>query len=398
MYDYESFFCSKISAIKSESRYRKFRVLSRDKTIFPIFKDASTDREITVWCSNDYLGMSRYEKDYSDFKDLPFGAGGTRNISGTTKEIVELETTLANLHEKEAALMFACGYLANCAAIGTILSSVPNMVVFSDEKNHASMIDGMKSAKNAPRFIFRHNDTSHLEEIISSIPIDIPKMIAFESLYSMDGDIAPIEEICDIATKYGAITYIDEVHAVGMYGKNGAGICEMLNLSDRIDIIQGTLSKAFGVFGGYIASSSMVVDFIRSFAPGFIFTTAIPPIIAKAALSNVKYIRDSKFLREKHFEVVNKVKNGLKREGLQIIDNGTHIIPVIVGDAAKAELMSEILFNEFNIYVQHINYPTVPVGTERFRITPSPHHTDEMIECFVNAVSLVFARCGTVHA
>ncbi|OEY86593.1 5-aminolevulinic acid synthase, partial [Wolbachia pipientis] len=314
-----------------------------------------------------------------------------RNISGTTKEVVELEKSLASLHKKEAALTFACGYLANQTSLSTLLSIIPEVVIFSDEKNHSSMIEGIKSGRR-PKHIFRHNDVTHLEQLLKSIDKDTPKIIAFESIYSMDGDIAPLREICDLAEQYNAITYLDEVHSVGLYGAHGGGIAEEYGLMDKLTVIQGTLSKAFGVMGGYIASSKNLIDVIRSYAPGFIFTTAMSPMLASAARASVEHLKSSNVERKAHRIVVEKVKNSLKNAGISFLLTETHIIPIIIGNQELSKAASKLLFDEYAIYVQHINYPTVQKGSERFRITPTPYHTDEMIKHLTDSLVEVFKR------
>ncbi|ABD45539.1 5-aminolevulinic acid synthase [Ehrlichia chaffeensis str. Heartland] len=393
MIDYEEIFCSKIKRIKDEGRYREFTGFSRIPGQFPYAIECDVNNVVTLWCSNDYLGMGQNEhmilaiKNYSS----SVGAGGTRNISGTTKEIIELEKSLADLHKKPAALTFVCGYIANQTTISTVLSVIPDIVVFSDEKNHSSMIEGIRSTNRA-KHIFRHNDLNHLETLLKSVDISVPKIIIFESLYSMDGDIAPIAKICDLADKYNAITYLDEVHAVGMYGSRGGGISEQENISDRVTIIQGTLSKAFGVMGGYITGSKNVVDVVRSFAPGFIFTTALSPLIASSARISVEHLKNSSIEREKQREVVNKVKESFSKAGIDFVKTDTHIIPVIIGDSVACTEISRVLLKEYRIYIQSINYPTVPVGTERLRITPTPYHTDEMIDKLTQALVDVLCR------
>ena len=393
MINYEEIFFNQIKHIKDEGRYREFTGFSRIPGQFPYAVECSVNDVVTLWCSNDYLGMGQNEhvilaiKNYSS----SVGAGGTRNISGTTKEIIELEESLADLHKKPAALTFVCGYVANQTTISTLLSVIPDIVVFSDEKNHSSMIEGIK-VSNRAKYIFRHNDVNHLEDFLKSVDISVPKIIIFESLYSMDGDVAPISKICDLADKYNAITYLDEVHAVGMYGNRGGGISEQENISDRITIIQGTLSKAFGVMGGYIAGSKNLVDVIRSFAPGFIFTTALSPLIASSARISVEHLKNSSIEREKQREVVNKVKESFSKAGINFVKTDTHIIPIIIGDSVICKNISQVLLKEYKIYIQSINYPTVPVGTERLRITPTPYHTDEMIGKLTQALVSVLRR------
>jgi 5-aminolevulinate synthase len=387
--DYEEIFLNKIKDIKEEGRYREFTHFASLPGRLPYIMDYERNREVIVWCSNNYLGMSQNESVIAAIHNSSVGAGGTRNISGTTKEVVELEKSLACLHDKEAALTFACGYLANQTTLSTLLSVIPDVVIFSDEKNHSSMIEGIKSGKR-PKYIFRHNDIDHLEQLLKSVGRKTPKIIAFESVYSMDGDIAPLREICDLANQYNAITYLDEVHAVGMYGPRGGGIAEREGLMDRVTVIQGTLSKAFGVMGGYIASSKSLVDVIRSSAPGFIFTTAMSPVLAAAAKASVEHLKSSNIEREKQKQVAEKVKNSLRNAGISFIPTETHIIPIIIGDPELSKIASKLLFDEHGIYVQHINYPTVPKGTERFRITPTPYHIDEMIKHLTESLVKVF--------
>ncbi|CAN7940059.1 unnamed protein product [Ixodes pacificus] len=392
MIDYEKVFVDKIRDIKEEGRYREFTGFRRIPGRFPYAVECQTESVVTLWCSNDYLGMSQNEHVVAAARNVNvnIGAGGTRNISGTTKEVMELEESLADLHDKPAALTFVCGYVANQTSISTLLSTIPDIVVFSDEKNHSSMIEGIR-AGNRVKHIFRHNDVDHLEGLLMAAGSK-PKIILFESLYSMDGDIAPIREICDLADKYNAITYLDEVHAVGMYGARGGGISEREGLAHRVSVIQGTLSKAFGVMGGYIAASKSLIDVVRSFAPGFIFTTAVSPLIAASALASVEHLKTSHVEREKHREVVRKVKESMRRAGIEFLMTDTHIIPVVIGDAVTCKRVSGALLQDYKIYIQSINYPTVPVGTERLRITPTPYHTDMMIEKLVEGLLEVFHR------
>lgn len=389
--DYEEIFLNKIKDIKEEGRYREFTHFASLPGKLPYIMDYERNREVIVWCSNNYLGMSQNDSVIAAIQNSSVGAGGTRNISGTTKEVVELEKSLADLHQKEAALTFACGYLANQTTLSTLSSVIPGVVIFSDEKNHSSMIEGIKSGKR-PKHIFRHNDVDHLEQLLKSIDIKTPKIIALESVYSMDGDVAPLEAICDLADQYNAITYLDEVHAVGMYGPRGGGIAEREGLMDRITVIQGTLSKAFGVMGGYIASSKSLVDVIRSSAPGFIFTTAMSPVLAAAAKASVEHLKSSNVEREKQKQSVEKVKDSLRNAGVNFMQTETHIIPIIIGDPELSKKASKLLFDEYGIYVQHINYPTVSRGTERFRITPTPYHTNEMIEHLTKSLVKVFEK------
>ncbi|MEH0831338.1 5-aminolevulinate synthase [Anaplasma bovis] len=392
MIDYEKVFSEKIRDIKEDGRYREFTGFRRIPGDFPHAVECQTGNVVTLWCSNDYLGMSQNESVMSAAKnlDVSIGAGGTRNISGTTEEVIRLEHSLADLHNKPAALTFVCGYVANQTSISTILSMIPDVVVFSDEMNHSSMIEGIRSGNRA-KHIFRHNDVNHLESLLIKAGPG-PKMIVFESLYSMDGDIAPIKEICDLADKYNAVTYLDEVHAVGLYGPRGGGISEREGLTDRISVIQGTLSKAFGVMGGYIAGSKSLVDVVRSFAPGFIFTTAISPLIAASARASVEHLKNSNVEREKHRLVVKKVKDSMTKAGIEFLHTDTHIIPIIIGDAAMCKEISSLLLREYKIYIQSINHPTVSRGTERLRITPTPCHTDEMISHLVSSLKAVFEK------
>ncbi|MGX9891864.1 5-aminolevulinate synthase [Wolbachia endosymbiont of Protocalliphora sialia] len=391
MVDYEKIFSSKIKDIKEEGRYREFTHFASLPGKLPYIMDYERNREVIVWCSNNYLGMSQNDSVIAAIQNSSVGAGGTRNISGTTKEVVELEKSLADLHQKEAALTFACGYLANQTTLSTLSSVIPGVVIFSDEKNHSSMIEGIKSGKR-PKYIFRHNDIDHLEQLLRTIDIKTPKIIALESVYSMDGDVAPLKAICDLADQYNAITYLDEVHAVGMYGPRGGGIAEREGLMDRITVIQGTLSKAFGVMGGYIASSKSLVDVIRSSAPGFIFTTAMSPVLAAAAKASVEHLKSSNVEREKQKQSVEKVKDSLRNAGVNFMQTETHIIPIIIGDPELSKKASKLLFDKYGIYVQHINYPTVSKGTERFRITPTPYHTNEMIEHLTKSLVKVFEK------
>jgi 5-aminolevulinate synthase len=352
-------------------------------------------KDITVWCSNDYLGMSQHPKVVEAMvntaREMGAGAGGTRNISGNHIPLVELEKEIADLHQKEMALVFTSGYVANQATLSTFAKIMPDIVILSDESNHASMIQGVRDGRSEKR-IFKHNDLSDLEHNLKAIPLEQPKMIIFESVYSMLGDISPIKEICDLAEKYQALTYIDEVHSVGLYGKRGAGVAEMLGVMDRLDFIQGTFAKAFGVIGGYVTGKKTLIDCIRSYASGFIFTTSLPPAVAAAAVESVKHLKSSNVEREKHQQVVKKLKAKLERAGIYYYRNDTHIIPIHIGDPILSKEISQRLLEEFGIYVQHINYPTVPKGKERLRITPSPYHTDEMIDHLVASLSAVLTN------
>lgn len=395
MVDYGKYFSEAIEKVKEEGRYRTFTDLARYAGDFPKAKDHSNNKDVTLWCSNDYLGMGQHQSVIkaieSAAKSMGAGAGGTRNIAGNNHEVVKLEEEIADLHQKEKALAFVCGYVANEATLSTLAHILPNAITFSDQFNHASMIQGIRSG-GSEKHVFRHNDVEHLEELLQNSDYDRPKIIAFESVYSMDGDIAPIKEICDLADKYNAITYLDEVHAVGMYGARGGGIAEREGLLDRVTIIQGTLAKAFGVMGGYIAANADLIDVIRSFAPGFIFTTALPPSLAAGAAASIIHLKKSNAEREGQQDRAERLKSMLRQCQIPFIDSETHIVPVMIGDPELCRQASELLSDEFDIFVQHINFPTVPRGTERLRITPSPFHTDEMMEHLVDALCNVFDR------
>ncbi|WP_297734265.1 5-aminolevulinate synthase [uncultured Maricaulis sp.] len=396
--DYQTAFQDAVRRVKAEGRYRVFADLLRRKGEFPVARwrsDEGKVRDVTVWCSNDYLGMGQVPCVVESMKkaidDVGSGAGGTRNISGTTHYHVELERSLADLHQKDAALLFTSGYIANEATLSTLGKILPGLIMFSDELNHASMIEGVKGARCEKR-IWRHNDLEHLEELLAAAPADAPKVIAFESVYSMDGDIGPLEAVCDLADKYGALTYLDEVHAVGLYGLRGAGIAEREGLMDRIDIIEGTLGKAFGVMGGYIAADGAIVDAIRSMAPGFIFTTALPPALAAGARASVEYLKAAHHLRESHQERAATLKARLAEAGYPVMESETHIVPIKVGDPVLCKRISDMLLEEHGVYVQPINYPTVPRGTERLRLTPSPLHDDGMFDQLIEALDDVWER------
>ncbi len=396
--DYRGIFEDAVDALRAEKRYRVFADLERIAGKFPraIYRDqADNAREITIWCSNDYLGMGQHPVTIASMQEtaakLGVGAGGTRNISGTNRPLVELERSLADLHRKEAALVFTSGFVSNEAAISTIARLMPDCVILSDQLNHASMIQGVRQSGMEKR-IFRHNDVAHLRELLSSIDRKRPKLIAFESVYSMDGDVASIKEICDLAQEFGALTYIDEVHAVGMYGPRGGGIAERDGLMDRIDIIEGTLAKGFGVMGGYIAANRAIVDAVRSYAPEFIFTTALPPALCAAARASIEHLKVSTHERSAHQRQARLAKEILGEAGLPVMPTDTHIVPLIVGDARACKAASDLLLDKHNIYIQPINYPTVPKGTERLRITPTPLHTDEMIIALRHALVSVWAE------
>jgi 5-aminolevulinate synthase len=396
--DYQNFFASELNKLREEGNYRVFADLERERGNFPKAANfvENAVRKVSIWCSNDYLGMGQHPKVLEAMHDaldkVGAGAGGTRNISGTTHHHVLLERELADLHGKEAALLFTSGYVSNWAALGTLASRIPNCLVISDSLNHASMIEGIRHSK-AERKLWKHNDLAHLEELLAEQPLDRPKLVAFESVYSMDGDIAPIKEICDLAEKYNAMTYLDEVHAVGMYGPRGGGVAEREGLMDRVTVIEGTLGKAFGVMGGYITASKELVDFVRSFASGFIFTTALPPAVAAGACAAIKHLKQSSTEREAQQAKVAQVRERLDAAGIPHIENPSHIIPVMVGDPVKCKWISDVLMDRYGIYIQPINYPTVPKGTERLRITPSPVHSQEDIDRLIGALEELWAQC-----
>jgi 5-aminolevulinate synthase len=397
--DYEAHFQAALDGLKERGNYRVFAELQRQKGNYPRatrHTDNGT-QEVTVWCSNDYLGMGQnadvIDAMHEELERSGAGAGGTRNISGTMHVHRQLELELADLHGKEDALLFTSGYVSNWAALSTLASKLPNCVVLSDALNHASMIEGIRHSR-AECLKFKHNDPEDLDRLLAGIEPGRPKLVVFESVYSMDGDIAPIKEIIEVAEKHGAMTYIDEVHAVGMYGPRGGGVAERDGLMDRLTVIEGTLGKAFGVVGGYIAGSSAMCDFVRSFASGFIFTTALPPAIAAGALASVRHLKSSPFERKRQQDRVAKVRKALRSMGIPQIENPSHIIPVMVGDAKKAKMISDWLLENHGIYVQPINYPTVPVGTERLRITPSPVHSDDDIDRLVKALSDIWGQCA----
>jgi 5-aminolevulinate synthase len=398
--DYKRYFVEAVQNVRSEGRYRIFRDIRRKKGEFPKatwFREGRDEKEITVWCSNDYLGMGQMECIVEAVKSAVdtagTGSGGTRNISGTTRYHVQLESELADLHKKEKALVLTSGYVANEATLGVMSKILPGLVIFSDEKNHASMISGIQRAQKVgecEKQIFAHNNLADLEAKLQSVPLDQPKMIAFESVYSMDADIAPIKEICDLADKYNALTYIDEVHAVGLYGETGGGITEQRNLAHRVDIIQGTLAKAYGMIGGYVAADSIIIDAIRSMASGFIFTTSIPPSTAAGALRSVKVLKLMPEKRISLHERATALKTRFREAGYNFIDGPTHIVPLMVGDPVKCQAISDRLIEDFGIYAQPINYPTVPRGEERLRFTPGPLHTDAMMNELMQALEIVW--------
>jgi len=395
---YQDYFRQRLSGLRDEGNYRVFIDLQRRCGGFPRARqvDGDTRRDVTIWCSNDYLGMGQHPDVlaamHGALDRCGAGAGGTRNISGTTHDHVLLESELADLHGKEAALLFTSGYVSNWAALGTLASEIPGCIVFSDSLNHASMIEGIRYSR-AAKVIWKHNDIADLEAKLAAAPADAPKLIAFESVYSMDGDIAPIAEICDLADRYGAMTYLDEVHAVGLYGPRGGGIAERQGLMHRLTVIEGTLGKAFGVVGGYIAASAELCDFVRSFASGFIFTTALPPAIAAGAAASVRHLKTSQVERQLQQRRVAELRARLDAAGIPHIPNPSHIIPVMVGDPVKCKFISDTLLEEYGIYIQPINYPTVPKGAERLRITPSPVHSEADLDYLVAALGALWQQC-----
>ncbi len=400
---FDSIFNEQVDALKAEGRYRIFAELERKRGQFPLAARHHDGRisDVTVWCSNDYLGMGQHPAVIAAMHEAidrcGAGAGGTRNISGTTHYHVVLERELADLHQKESALLFTSGYVSNWASLSTIASRLPGCVVLSDALNHASMIEGIRHSK-ARKVIFEHNDPEDLDRKLAALPTDAPKLVAFESVYSMDGDIAPIKEICDVADKHGAMTYLDEVHAVGLYGPRGGGIAEREGLMDRLTVIEGTLGKAYGVMGGYIAASAAVCDFIRSFSSGFIFTTALPPALAAGAIASIRHLKSSDFERRAKHAQVGKVRAKLDAIGIPYLKNPSHIVPVMVRDPVKCKAISDWLMSVHGIYVQPINYPTVPRGTERLRITPSPVHSDADIDRMIAALSEIWSQCALARA
>ena len=397
---YRTAFRTAVDKVRSEGRYRVFADLKRRCGEFPRAswtRGDGSEREVVVWCSNDYLGQGQNPMVLSAMQDAiatcGAGAGGTRNISGTTHYHVELERELADLHGKASALLFTSGYVANEAALSSLYKILPGLIVFSDALNHASMIAGIRNGGGA-RHVYRHNDLAHLEALLKAAPADAPKLVAFESVYSMDGDISDIAATAELAKRYGALTYLDEVHAVGMYGASGAGVAERDGVMDQIDVVEGTLGKAFGVMGGYIAGEEALVDAIRLYASGFIFTTSLPPALTAGALASVRWLKAHPEMRARHQERAQSLKRRFHEAGLPVMDNPSHIVPVKVGDPVHCKLISDLLLEDHGVYVQPINYPTVPKGAERLRFTPTPFHTDAMMDDLARALQGLWTRCN----
>jgi 5-aminolevulinate synthase len=400
--DFDALFNDQLDALKKDGNYRYFAELERKAGKFPRAANHAEDgvRDVTVWCSNDYLGMGQHPKVIDAMQEAVArtgtGAGGTRNISGTNHDHLLLEAELADLHHKEAALLFTSGYVSNWAALSCLGSRLENCVILSDAGNHASMIEGIRHSK-AKKVLWKHNDVADLEAKLAELPANVPKIVAFESVYSMDGDICPMREIVEVCEKYGAMSYLDEVHAVGLYGPRGGGISEREGLADRITLIEGTLGKAFGCVGGYITGSAALCDFIRSFASGFIFTTALPPAVAAAARVSIAHLKVSQMERAGQRRQVARLRQMLDARGIPHMENNSHIVPVMIGDPVKTKMLADYLMDEWGIYVQPINYPTVPKGTERLRFTPSPLHTDTDIEHLINALTSLWKQCAIAH-
>ncbi len=401
--DFDAMFSAQLDALKEEGNYRVFAELERKCGAFPRAKSHDDDApdEVTVWCSNDYLGMGQHPVVRQAMKDAidhcGTGAGGTRNISGTARHHVALEAELADLHRKEDALLFTSGYVSNWAALSTLGSRLPDAVILSDSLNHASMIEGIRHSR-ARKVIWNHNDPEDLDRKLATLPANAPKIVAFESVYSMDGDICPMQEIVEVAEKHGAMTYLDEVHAVGLYGPRGGGVSEELGLAHRITLIEGTLGKAYGCMGGYVTGSAAMCDFIRSFASGFIFTTALPPAVAAAAQASISHLKTSQTEREMQRGRVARLRAKLDAQGIPHLHNPSHIIPVMIKDPVKCRMLADILMRDWGIYVQPINYPTVPKGTERLRFTPGPLHTEADIDHLVEALTVLWKQCAIAHA
>jgi len=403
LFDYKSAFQNSVDQVRSEGRYRVFADLKRVRGQFPRAvrrREDGAQQDVVVWCSNDYLGMGQHpvviDAMQAEIEKTGAGAGGTRNISGTTRSAVDLEAELASWHQKEAALLFTSGYVANEATLSTLQKILPGLIIFSDALNHASMIAGIRNG-GGERHIFRHNDLEHLEELLAAAPAAAPKLVAFESVYSMDGDIADIAGTIALAKKYGALTYLDEVHAVGLYGTTGAGVAERDGVLDGIDIVECTLGKAIGVMGGYIAADAVIVDAVRSWASGFIFTTSLPPALTAGALASVRHLKTHPELRDAHQERAATLKRRLSEAGIPVLPSVSHIVPVHVGNPVHCKLISDMLLEEHGIYVQPINYPTVPKGTERLRFTPSPDHDDAMIDKLVEAMDKLWSHCNVAR-